>query len=140
LGLKSEETTRAVAGSYEGRQGKHHTADWGRIYAECVGSLSELKSETEPDVLSMSFSEKFDAGTGATLEGLASMELRQSTSDFQRQLGREQEKAREELIEKLERISKQGEGKGKKDGNKAGEERVGDDGVEERDCAEAKRT
>jgi hypothetical protein len=91
------------------------TTDWSKYYGECVGSLSGLKSDTDMDVRSMSITEG-TSGLGAGI--VASPELRDSTVDFQEQLGREQERAKEELMEKIGRI---GQSEGVQDTNLSGD-------------------
>ncbi|KIX94895.1 uncharacterized protein Z520_09204 [Fonsecaea multimorphosa CBS 102226] len=78
------------------------TQPWTRMYQDCVGSLSALRSD--PDL-------KFGGlGDGPhrlydrhlTSDSVQSEELRDSTVDFERQLGREHETVTEALIRKIE--------------------------------------
>lgn len=71
--------------------------DWGNYYRDCVGSLSALKSEANLPVSS-------ETSVVDTAEDVRSMELRSSTLDFQRALLQEQEKVKDELREKIERL------------------------------------
>lgn len=67
--------------------------DWGKVYASCVGSISALQSEAKLDIVSNS--------TDKPQDDVRSMDLRESTVDFQKALGREQEKVKDRLMEKL---------------------------------------
>jgi hypothetical protein len=71
--------------------------DWGRYYADCVGSLSALTSDANtPNA------ETNEPEASRTKSPIGSPELRDSTLDFQKSLGREQEKVKERLMAKLE--------------------------------------
>ncbi|EXJ59163.1 hypothetical protein A1O7_06595 [Cladophialophora yegresii CBS 114405] len=78
------------------------TAPWTQTYRDCVGSLSALKSDPHLRRTSL------DDGPGPAHDGnLAvgtkqSEELRDSTVDFESQLGKEKEAAKEGLIRKVE--------------------------------------
>lgn len=78
-------------------------SEWGRFYGDCVGSLSALKSET--DVANTQPNDGSESRKPNTKD-IGSMELRESTTNFQRRLGIEQEKAREDLMGGYERLEK----------------------------------
>ena len=80
-----------------------HGSEWGRFYGDCVGSLSALKSTT--DVASIQPNDGVESRKPNTKD-IGSMELKESTTNFHRQLGIEQEKAREDLMGGYERIEK----------------------------------
>jgi hypothetical protein len=72
--------------------------DWGKYYGygDCVGSLSALKSESDVDVKStVSLGEPAD---------VKSLDMRDSTVNFQEALGREQQKLKQEIINKIDRL------------------------------------
>jgi hypothetical protein len=112
--IGSTETTRAVAGSDDLGMRKPDAADLARSYANCVGSLSALKSE-DGDVISLTLSNQFDRTQDRRIGDVVSTELRDSTSDFRRQLGVEQERAKEELMEKIERIGNNEDDEGERE-------------------------
>ena len=99
-----EPSNPPVAISDAPKKKRADAADWGRYYGECVGRMSALKSDDGDDVLSLSLSDRVKSGPSLKMGGVMSAEVRDSTSDFRRKLGVEQEKAREELIEKIGRI------------------------------------
>ena len=103
--LTAGETTKSPASRVEIIEREPEASDWGRIYRECVGSLSALQSE-DGDIKSMTLSDQHDQGLETRGGDVASMELRQSTSDFYRRLSVDQERAREDLLTKAERIGK----------------------------------
>ena len=78
------------------------TVPWTQMYRECVGSLSALRSDPELQQMSL------DDGLGPshvrnfTLGGMSGVELRDSTVNFESQLGKENEAAKEGLIRKIE--------------------------------------
>ena len=77
--------------------------EWGRFYGDCVGSLSALENKT--DVASLKSNNGVECKR-PNAKDIGSMELRESTTNFHRQLDVEQEKAREDLMGKIERIGK----------------------------------
>jgi hypothetical protein len=85
--------------------------DWGQIYGQCVGSLSALKSE-DGDV-SLGSSDPFREDLDSRLAAVGSSQIRSSTYDFRKKLGRDQEKAREQLMERIDRIGNGSPQKGK---------------------------
>ncbi|KPI35853.1 uncharacterized protein AB675_11116 [Cyphellophora attinorum] len=71
--------------------------DWGRYYADCVGSLSALTSEANTP------NAETNEPEGSRMRSpVGSPELRDSTLDFQKSLGKEQERVKERLMKKLE--------------------------------------
>ena len=107
--LAREEATKAAALNDGKTKMRTDAAEWGKLYAECLGSLSALRSD-DCDVMSLTLSDQFKEAPNTGKGNIASMELRQSTLDFQRQLGIDQEKAREDLLEKVGKIGKQDDG------------------------------
>jgi hypothetical protein len=80
------------------------TAPWTQLYQDCVGSLSALRSDTEL----RSVGGEDDTGESHhdhdVFRTLKSTDLRNSTVDFEVQLGKEHEAVREGLIKKLEKM------------------------------------
>lgn len=70
--------------------------EWGKYYGECVGSLSALKSESDLDVKS--------ALSSGDLPDIRSLDMRDSTVNFQEALGREQEKLKKQLLYQVGRL------------------------------------
>jgi hypothetical protein len=68
--------------------------DWAKYYGDCVGSLSALRSEARLEVI-------ISSGEDDRLD-VRSMELRASTLDFEKDLAKQQERAREDLMMKLQ--------------------------------------
>ncbi|OCT52206.1 hypothetical protein CLCR_07928 [Cladophialophora carrionii] len=86
----------------DGLQQPLDTAPWTQAYRDCVGSLSALKSDPHLRRASV------DDGPGpaqyghVALGAMQSAELRDSTVDFESQLGKEKEAAKEGLMRKVE--------------------------------------
>ena len=75
---------------------------WTQTYRDCVGSLSALKSDPELRRMSIDDEPGRLHNRKATLGGLSSADLRDSTVNFESQLGKENEAAKEGLIRKVE--------------------------------------
>ncbi|KIW09814.1 hypothetical protein PV08_11915 [Exophiala spinifera] len=76
---------------------------WTQVYKDCVGSLSALRSDA--DIGSMSeWTDQVCEGN-ETLHRLLSTELRDSTTNFETQPGKELETARKGLLRKIENSS-----------------------------------
>lgn len=98
---------REVAGLSQdqvGQENKLDVAPWTQRYRDCVGSLSALKSEPELGQASLDGSPRpvQQLQRHKELGGMSSGDLRDSTVDFQSQLGKENEAVREGLIRKVE--------------------------------------
>lgn len=87
-----------------GQEKKPDVAPWTQMYRDCVGSFSALKSEPELGQASLDDSPRpmYQLQRQVELGGMSSGELRDSTVNFQSQLGKENESAKEGLIRKVE--------------------------------------
>ena len=104
--VRNDDSTQAIPSSDKGVGKKQDAADWGRLYGECVGSLSALKSE-DGDLAGRAFSDQVEEGVDARLADLGSNEVLHSTTDLPRQLVRmEQERARKTPVERVDRLEK----------------------------------
>ena len=75
---------------------------WHQTYSDCVGSLSALKSDPELDQASQDGEPGPAKDQTPVRNRLFSTDLRESTINFQSQLGKEKEAAKEGLIRKVE--------------------------------------
>jgi hypothetical protein len=77
------------------------TNEWASYYARCVGSPSALNSEADLDAFS-------DRGPASI--DVRSLDIRDSTVNFQEALGREQERIKQDLLAKLDGFEGAAEG------------------------------
>ena len=97
--LATKDTTTAIDEDEQRFHRRLDASEWGRIYRECVGRPPSLKSEDE-EIMSMTLSDQARDNPDARTGDVASMELRQSTSDFCQRISIDQERTKEALLTK----------------------------------------
>lgn len=92
---RSKDEPPAVALEVNPRR-RREAVDWGKYYGDCVGSLSALKSEFD-------LNDRSTLSTGDPAD-VKSLDMRDSTVNFQEAIGREQEQLRQQLIDQIGRF------------------------------------
>ncbi|KAJ9646223.1 hypothetical protein H2204_000886 [Knufia peltigerae] len=91
--------------SAKGEPAPSNSEPWAQVYKDCVGSLSALRSDA--DIRSMSeWTDQVCCEGNETMHRLLSSELRDSTTNFEAQLGEELEIAKKGLLRKIENSSR----------------------------------